>query len=106
MPITSSDIKFLTTTSTMATTSLAIPIEQRDPSESAVRGASLTPFIPISEETVFLDADPVTSSGCPIFNFSLPKLLNLSPQLPNSSLLFLLFNLFKLYYYYCSQKMY
>lgn len=47
-----------------ATTSLAVPIEHRDPSESAVRGASLTPFVPISEETVFLDADPVTSSGC------------------------------------------
>lgn len=67
MSTTSTEIKFLTTTTAAtATKSLAIPIEQRDPSESAVRGASLTPFVPISEETVFLDADPVTSSGCPI----------------------------------------
>lgn len=47
----------------MTTTSVDIPIEQREPGESAVRGASLTPFVPINEETVFLDADPVTSSG-------------------------------------------
>lgn len=60
MSTTPTEIKLSTTTS------LAIPIEQRDPSESAVRGASLIPFVPISEETVFLDADPVTSSGCPI----------------------------------------
>lgn len=63
MPTRSTEIKLLTTTS------LAIPIEQRDPSESAVRGTSLAPFVPISEETVFLDADPVTSSGCPIFYY-------------------------------------
>lgn len=47
----------------MTTSSVDIPIEQREPGESAVRGASLTPFVPINEETVFLDADPVTSSG-------------------------------------------
>lgn len=43
--------------------SLDSPIEDRDPGESAVRGASTQPFVPINEETVFLDADPVTSSG-------------------------------------------
>lgn len=47
----------------MTTTSVDIPIEQRAPGESAVRGASIAPFVPINEETVFLDADPVTSSG-------------------------------------------
>lgn len=47
----------------LTTTSVDVPIEQREPGESAVRGASLTPFVPINEETVFLDADPVTSSG-------------------------------------------
>lgn len=56
MPISSTEIK-------LTTTSIDIPIEQRELNESAVRGASLTPFVPINEETVFLDADPVTSSG-------------------------------------------
>lgn len=36
---------------------------QLDASESTVRTVSSTPFIPINEETVFLDAEPVTSSG-------------------------------------------
>lgn len=49
------------------TTSIAIPIEQLDPCESTARAAPLTPFVPINEETVFLDADPVTSSGNSIF---------------------------------------
>lgn len=57
LPIVSTEIKLTTTTT------VDIPIEQREPGESAVRGASLTPFVPINEETVFLDADPVTSSG-------------------------------------------
>lgn len=57
LPIASTEIKLTTTTT------VDIPIEQREPGESAVRGASLTPFVPINEETVFLDADPVTSSG-------------------------------------------
>lgn len=56
-PTTPAEIKLTTSTS------VDVPIEQRDSNESAVRGASLTPFVPISEETVFLDADPVTSSG-------------------------------------------
>lgn len=43
--------------------SLDSPIQERDPSESAVRGATTQPFVPINEETVFLDTDPVTSSG-------------------------------------------
>lgn len=56
MPNASTEIK-------LTTTSVDVPIEQRDPGESAVRGASIAPFVPINEETVFLDADPVTSSG-------------------------------------------
>lgn len=47
----------------LTTTTVEVPIEQRSPGESAVRGASIQPFVPINEETVFLDADPVTSSG-------------------------------------------
>lgn len=57
MPSATTEIKLTTTTS------VDIPIEQRSPGESAVRGASIAPFVPINEETVFLDADPVTSSG-------------------------------------------
>lgn len=57
MPIATTEIKLTTTTS------VDVPIEHRDPGESAVRGASIAPFVPINEETVFLDADPVTSSG-------------------------------------------
>lgn len=56
LPIASTEIK-------LTTTSVDIPIEQRAPGESAVRGASIAPFVPINEETVFLDTDPVTSSG-------------------------------------------
>ncbi|XP_031632741.1 uncharacterized protein LOC116346690 [Contarinia nasturtii] len=56
MPIVSTEI-------TLTTTSIDVPIVQRELGESAVRGASVTPFVPINEETVFLDADPVTSSG-------------------------------------------
>ncbi|XP_055314170.1 uncharacterized protein LOC129575181 [Sitodiplosis mosellana] len=57
LSLASTEIKLTTTTT------VDIPVEQRGPGESAVRGASLTPFVPINEETVFLDADPVTSSG-------------------------------------------
>lgn len=48
---------------TASTTSVDVPLEQRDLGESAVRGAVITPFVPISEETVFLDAEPVTNSS-------------------------------------------
>lgn len=39
-------------------TSINIAPDKRAYGESAVRGASAAPFVPINEETVFLDADP------------------------------------------------
>lgn len=57
MPTATTEIKLTTTTS------VDVSIEHRDSGESAVHGASIAPFVPINEETVFLDTDPVTSSG-------------------------------------------
>lgn len=43
--------------------SIEITTDEHEYGEKAVRGTTTAPFIPISEETVFLDTDPVTSSG-------------------------------------------
>lgn len=54
----------VTTSNTPPVTTITVP-DERPLGESIVRGASITtkPFVPISEDTVFLDTDPVVSSS-------------------------------------------
>lgn len=58
-------INHLVTSSNSRPAASITPPDQRPLGESIVRGASITtkPFVPISEDTVFLDTDPVVSSS-------------------------------------------
>lgn len=56
-------INHLVTTSNAPPASTITLPDQRSLGESIVRGATTKPFVPISEDTVFLDTDPVVSSS-------------------------------------------